>query len=305
MRKSEGYLDGVGGVRLFYRSWELPRARAALAIVHGHGDHSGRWENLAESLGAYGYSSYALDLRGHGLSEGRRGHVIRFEHLLQDVDRFRREVQGLADVGTSLFLLGHSFGGLVCLRYIEEFEAGLSGAIISSPWLATAMPVPRWKTLVASTLNKFAPAMPFDSGLRPEHLSHDHLVVEAYRDDPLVHSRITPRFFAEASTAMGLALHRSDRIRVPVLFMLAGNDKVVSLERSETFARSLSARDVTIRVYTQAYHEVLNEPDRARALHDLRDWIASHLTLPDRQEKRAPRLQHAEAQSSTERRKEK
>src|SRR5688500_7248515 len=111
MHKAEGYFEGVGGIRLFYRSCELPRARAAIAIVHGHGDHSGRWESLATSLGTYGYSCYALDLRGHGLSEGRRGHVARFEFFLQDLDRFRREVEGLTDVGCPLFLLGHSFGG--------------------------------------------------------------------------------------------------------------------------------------------------------------------------------------------------
>lgn len=297
MRKSEGFLEGVGGVRLFYRAWELPRARAALAVVHGHGDHSGRWDALADSLGAYGYSTYALDLRGHGLSEGRRGHVTRFDVFLQDLDRFRREVQGLTDVGCPLFLLGHSFGGLVCLRYLEEFEAGLQGAIISSPWLATAMPVPRWKTLLAGALNRIAPALPFDSGLPAEHLSHDHAIVQRYRDDPLVHSRMTPRFFTEAAAAMGLALQRGERIRVPLLFMLAGDDRIVSLPQSEAFAGSLSAPDVTIRVYTSAYHEVLNEPDRARALHDLRDWISAHLSLPDRQEIRASRLRHAEAQS--------
>lgn len=290
MRKSEGYLNGVGDVRLFYRSWEIPRARAAFAVVPGLGDHSGRWEAFAELLTTFGYSTYALDVRGHGLSEGRRGHVTRFEVLLQDVDRFRREVQGLTDVGTPLFLLGHSMGGLIALRYLEEFEAGLAGGILSSPWLATAMPVPRWKANLANALNRIAPAVPIDSGLNPDHISRDLTVVQAYKDDPLVHSRITPRLFAEASIAMGLALQRSDRIKVPVLFMIAGTDKIVSTARSEAFARSLSARDVTIRVYTESYHEVLNEPDRTRALHDLRDWAAEHTRLPDRQASAAPRL---------------
>lgn len=293
MKKSEGYLDGVGGLRLFYRSWEMPRARAAIAVVHGLGEHGGRWEHFAETLSSYGFSTYALDLRGHGLSEGRRGHVQRFDNMLQDVDRFRREVQGLTDVGTPLFLLGHSMGGLIALRYLEEFEAHVNGGIIISPWLATAMPVPRWKATLAGAMNKIAPAMPFNTGLNADILSRDPVVVRAYRDDPLVHSHITPRMFAELSIAMGLALQRSDRLRVPTLFMLAGNDKVVSTQKSEAFARSLSSRDVTIRVYTDAYHEIVNEPDRARALHDLRDWVAAHRVLPDRQGHAAPRLHPA------------
>ena len=106
MKSSDGFFEGVGGLRLYYRAWELPRARAAIAVVHGLGDHGGRYDAVAHRLAAYGFSTFALDLRGHGLSEGRRGHVKRFGAYLQDVDRFRRELHGLVDVGTPLFLLG-------------------------------------------------------------------------------------------------------------------------------------------------------------------------------------------------------
>jgi alpha-beta hydrolase superfamily lysophospholipase len=277
MKSSDGFFEGVGGLRLYYRAWELPRARAAIAVVHGLGEHSGRYEAIADPLSAYGFSTFAMDLRGHGLSEGRRGHVTRFEVFLQDVDRFRRELHGLVDVGTPLFLLGHSMGGLISLRYLEEFDTPFRGGIIVSPWLATANPVPRWKVTLAEALNRVMPSIPFNSGLEPALISRDPAVVHAYRDDPLVHSRITPRLFNESSIAMGLAFQRSDRIRVPLLFLLAGDDRIVSTAQSQAIARSLPARNVAVHVYADSYHEVLNEPNRAEPMHDLRDWIASRL----------------------------
>jgi alpha-beta hydrolase superfamily lysophospholipase len=277
MKSSDGFFEGVGGLRLYYRAWELPRARAAIAVVHGLGEHSGRYEAIADPLSAYGFSTFAMDLRGHGLSEGRRGHVTRFEVFLQDVDRFRRELHGLVDVGTPLFLLGQSMGGLISLRYLEEFDTPFRGGIIVSPWLATATPVPRWKVTMAGVLNRIMPSIPFNSGLEPALISRDPAVVHAYRDDPLVHSRITPRLFNESSIAMGLAFQRSDRIRVPLLFLLAGDDRIVSTAQSQALARSLPTRNVAVHVYADSYHEVLNEPNRAEPMHDLRDWVASRL----------------------------
>ena len=277
MKSSDGFFEGVGGLRLYYRAWELPRARAAIAVVHGLGEHSGRYEAIADPLSAYGFSTFAMDLRGHGLSEGRRGHVTRFEVFLQDVDRFRRELHGLVDVGTPLFLLGHSMGGLISLRYLEEFDTPFRGGIIVSPWLATMTPMPRWKVTLAGALNRVMPSIPFNSGLEPALLSRDPAVVHAYRDDPLVHSRITPRLFKESSIAMGLAFQRSDRIRVPLLFLLAGDDRIVSTAQSQALTRSLPARNVAVHVYADSYHEVLNEPNRAEPMHDLRDWVASRL----------------------------
>ena len=277
MKSSDGFFEGVGGLRLYYRAWELPRARAAIAVVHGLGEHSGRYEAFADRLSAYGFSTFAMDLRGHGLSEGRRGHVTRFEVFLQDVDRFRRELHGLVDVGTPLFLLGHSMGGLISLRYLEEFDTPFRGGIIVSPWLATETPVPRWKVTLAGALNRVMPSIPFNSGIEPAFLSRDPAVVHAYRDDPLVHSRITPRLFSESTIAMGLAFQRSDRIRVPLLFLLAGDDRIVSTAKTQAFARSLSSRNVAVHIYADSYHEVLNEPNRAEPMHDLRDWVASRL----------------------------
>jgi alpha-beta hydrolase superfamily lysophospholipase len=277
IRRSDGTIVGVRGSRLSYRTWEAANARAALVIVHGFGEHSGRYAEFGERMAGYGISTFAMDVRGHGLSEGRRGHVSSFDVFLQELDRFRREVEGLADFRIPLFLLGHSFGGLIALRYQEEYNTRFDGAIISAPWLATAVHVPRWKVNAAQSLSRLLPALPFRAGIRAEHLSHDPDIVEAYRADPLVHDRITPRLFTELSTAMGLALQRSDRIQEPLLFMVAGEDRLVDTERSLTFARSITAADITIRVYPGYYHEILNEVDRAVIHREIRDWIAARV----------------------------
>lgn len=275
VRNGEGAFEGVGRLRLRYRMVEVQNARAAVIVVHGLGEHGGRYQAFAETMGAYGVSTFAYDQRGHGTSEGRRGHVSGFHVLLQDLDRFRREVSGLIDTRLPLFLLGHSMGGLVALRYLEEYDAPLHGSIIVAPWLGTAMDVPRWKVTLSSALTRVMPAVPFRNAIDPDVLSRDPEIVRAYRDDPLVHDRITPRLFTEASSAMGLVLQRSDRITAPLLFMLPGADRLVDTQRTLAFARSITGPDVSIRVYPGHYHELLNEPDRAAIVRDLRDWLVA------------------------------
>lgn len=277
LRDVDGRFDAVDGVALYYRGWESDTPQGCLLVVHGLGEYGGRYEEFGRAMAAAGLNTYALDLRGHGLSEGRKGHVDRFDLLLQDVDRFRREIEGGAEGDLPLFVFGHSMGGLITARYIEEYQHAFDGAIITSPWLATAMPVPRWKVLASNFLGKLLPALPIDSGIDPDYLSHNKTVVARYRDDPLVHSKITPRLFAEASVAMGLVMQRSDRIRIPVLLLLAGDDRIVDTRKSESFARTLTAPDVTIRVLNDYYHEVLNDHDRAITLRMIREWVLERL----------------------------
>ena len=273
VHESDGKFEGVGDLHLYYRAWESPRAQAGLIVVHGLSDHSGRFTTFGLRMASFGINVYALDLRGHGASEGRRGHSDRFDYYLQDLDRFRWEVECLTGGNLPLFMLGHSMGGLIALRYIEEYDAALRGAVITSPWLATGPSIPRWKIVGAGVLNKFLPSLPIDAGIDPEFISHDPLIVSQYREDPHVHGKITPRLFMEASTAMGLVLSRSDRIHIPLLFLLAGDDQIVDTRKSEAFARSLATSDVTIHVLPNYYHEVLNDFDRAQAYKEIREWI--------------------------------
>ncbi len=274
-RESHGYLEAVGGVRLHYRAWETAAPRAALMVLHGLAEHAGRYQSLGESMASNRISTYAVDLRGHGTSEGRRGYVSRFEVFLQDVERFRREVQGLIDPSCPIFLLGQGMGGLIALRYLEELESAVRGAIILAPWLATALPMPRLKSTMAAFLSRLLPALPLRASLPPGDLSHDDEVARAFVADPLVHDTITPRLFTEASAAMGLVLQRADRLSAPLLFLLPGADRICDTGRSSAFARSLPARDITVSVYPGLYHELLNELERHTIRARIRDWITA------------------------------
>ena len=276
MQQNHGYLEGVGRLRLHYRTWEVPAPEAGILVVHGLFEHGGRYREFAEYMGASRISTFALDVRGHGASEGRRGHIRRFDVLLQDLDRFRREVQGLLPIGVPLFLLGHSMGGLIALRYLEEFDVPFAGAVITSPWLGTAYNAPRWKVLLGNVFNRILPAFPFTVQLDGDDLTHDPERAADYEDDPQIHSTITPRMFTELNGAIETAFRRGDRIDVPVLFLLAGDDTVVSTDRSLAFARSLPSVRVSTEVLEGMRHEVLQEQGRAAVYAEIRDWVGHH-----------------------------
>jgi alpha-beta hydrolase superfamily lysophospholipase len=272
-----GYLQGVDRLRLHYRAWEADRPRGALLVVHGMFEHSRRYQELGAFMAESGLSTYALDLRGHGASEGRRGHVRRFELFLQDLDRFRREIEGLVPPGTPIFLLGHSMGGLIALRYLEEYVAPIAAAVLTSPWLGTAIPVPRWKVVLGGILNEAMPAFPFPFRIDAATLSHDDERVADYREDQDIHTTITPRLFAEISAAIHLALQRGDRIDVPVHMLLAGDDRLVDTARSLAFARSLNPERVTVEVVDGLFHELLQERERGRIMGVIRGFFLDRL----------------------------
>ncbi|MBA2243845.1 MAG: alpha/beta hydrolase [Gemmatimonadetes bacterium] len=271
--RREGYFAGSGGVRLYYQAWEAAQPRAALLLLHGQGEHSGRYSALAGDLLPRGISVYAMDHRGHGRSEGRRGHARRFGEILEDVDRFRDLVAAQLSAQPPLFLLGHSFGGLVALRYLQEHpEAPLRGAILSSPLLGLAFTPPAWKTALGRVLTRLLPTLRLSNEVNAAHISRDSQVVERYREDPLVHSWLTPRMYTEILAAMRQALEQGDRLRLPLLFLVAGDDRIVAAQTTAAFARELEG-EVELRVFEGFYHECLNEPEQHRVVCEIIGWI--------------------------------
>lgn len=267
------------GLRLHYRAWEIEEGRASVFIVHGLGEHSGRYALLARELNGAGYSVFALDLRGHGLSEGRRGHVWRFRELLSDVASVLDALGGVEP----RFILGHSLGGLVTLRFLQTVPAtAVTGAILSSPALALAPGSPLWKRAAASLLSPVLPALPLANGIEARHLSHDRTVMSAYERDPLVHEQVTPRFYTECVGAMTRGRREADRVRVPVLILVPGDDRVVATEPTRELARSIGT-PVELREYAGFYHESLNEIGRERVVGDLLAWLGEQApTAPGR-----------------------
>lgn len=268
-------LTANDGTALRYRAWEPEGARGSVLVVHGLGEHSGRYAELAAALGAQGVAMYAPDLRGHGLSEGRRGHVRDFEEYLLDLDVALDAVRGRT-AGRPIVLLGHSLGGLIALRYAETRPgASLAGLVLSAPQLAIARPPPAWLRGVADVLAVVAPALPLPNGLDAGDLSHDAAEVAAYRDDPLVHDRITPGLFRAMRRAMPAAAAEVDAVSVPAaLVVIPGADPIVRPDVTRSVAGRLDTRLPTEVVeYPEMYHEPMHERDRTSVLDDLVRWV--------------------------------
>jgi len=265
------------GTRHHGRVWAPASARAGVVVVHGLTDHGGRYDGPGRALAEHGIAVLAMDLRGHGRSAGPRGHTPSFDRLIHDVIDSREELRGRIGP-VPVFVLGHSMGGLITIRCVEEFPRVFDGAIVISPWLGTTMRVPRWKLALAGVLSRLVPALPIPARIDAAALSHDAAVVRAYREDPLVHDRITPRLFTEAQAAMRLCWQHAERIQLPVLFLIAGDDRIVDAGLALEFAESLPSDRTTVRVYDGGFHELLNEPDAERIRDDLREWLEARIT---------------------------
>ncbi|RLE27230.1 alpha/beta hydrolase [Candidatus Acetothermia bacterium] len=258
----------VGG-GLFARFWAPERAKGTLAIVHGYGEHSGRYRDFSAWLAGRGWRVVACDLPGHGRSPGRRGHIRRFSDYLAAVEATLAAAGGAAPV----FLLGHSLGGLIAASYLELEPRAASGLILSSPFFGLALPVPAWKRALAGMLSRLWPAASLPSRIRPEDLSHDPKVVEAYRRDPLVHRVATARWFSEVLAAQAAALRDAPKLQVPVLIVQGEEDRLAQVAATRAFAAACGSPDLTLKLYGGLYHETLNELGRERVWGDVLDWL--------------------------------
>lgn len=281
MERGSGHIPGEGGVRLRWLSWRVPGARAALQVVPGLGDHAARYDEFAVRAARRGLSTWALDLRGHGRSEGTRVHVERFDTLVADVLAFRGLVRDATPPGAPLFLFGHSMGGLIAIRTLQAAPDAFTGAVLSSPWLAEPRAVPPWKEALGRVLLHLAPAARLPNGISAADISHDPAVVREYDADPLVQHGITPALYYAARAAQDAARAAPDAVRAPTLFLLAGADRVVSAPAARTFAARL-VEGADVEVFPGLYHEVWNEADAGPVYRRLFAWIEERLSEGER-----------------------
>lgn len=270
-RDVEFWTAGDGARLALHRRAAEGPARGAVLLVHGFGDHAGRYPHVADFLAARGLAVYALDQRGHGRSPGRRGHVERFAQYIADVVALRKLAQ--AEAPGAFVLYGHSFGGLVVLRYLETGPAGVAGAIITCPFLDVSMPVPAWKSALAALTVNVLPSIAVPTGMNLDHLSTDPSVGATVRRDRLSHQVMSPRAWHEIQAAQHLAVAESGRLGpVPLFLGWAGDDRIVSSAATRALASGLGA-NVTTHEYAGMFHEIHNEPDRDRVFADLGTWL--------------------------------
>ena len=260
------------GLQLVFDAVEAPHPKAAILVIHGWSDHAGRWTQTAQALQEAGYSAYLLDLRGHGRSSGRRGHLSRFSQLLGDLHAFRRVVR--VRTAAPQVLLGHSFGGLVALRYLETQPLEpLAATVVASPFLGLGFRVHPLKLLAGRLLADLAPAVSLPTGIDVEALCRDPAVCSAYRTDPLVHQRMTAGAWKEIQWAQRAVAADAHRIEGPIQFLLTGEDRIVDAEMARAFADGLHG-NVQVRWYPEMYHEALHDPQRDQVLADVLNFLA-------------------------------
>jgi acylglycerol lipase len=273
----EGQFAGQGGLRLYWHAW-LPEGdvHATIIVAHGYGEHGGRYGNLVERLVPLGFAVYALDHRGHGRSEGPRGHVGRFAEFIADLHAFRVRVEE-EQRGKPLFMLGHSMGGLITTHYLLVHSSGVAAGVLSSPAIGLAKEPPRLLRWLGRVLSWIAPRASFQTDVDPTVLSHDPSIGLAYSADPLVHRRASARFFTELKGAMRSAQERAGEIHVPVVVLQAGDDRLVDAAATEAFFAAVGSEQKEIHLYDGFFHEVFNETEKNRVFLDLERWLEARV----------------------------
>lgn len=257
-----------GGTQL-RRRWDVASPRAAVLIVHGIGEHSGRYQHVGDHLAAVGFDVLAFDQLGFGQSEGRRAHVDRFGQLLDDVEALMAERRELA---VPVVLLGHSLGGLVSAAYLVSDRPPPDLAVLSAPALEAE--VETWKRVTAPLIGRLAPRLFIPNKIDGVLLSRDVAVQEAYVNDPLVTAGATARLGKEIFAAMDRTRAAIDRISIPTYVLHGGEDELVPLSASAPL-RALP--NVTYKVWEGLRHECFNEPEQDEVLDAMSTWLLDRL----------------------------
>jgi alpha-beta hydrolase superfamily lysophospholipase len=273
-----GHFEGPGG-RLYRRSTHpTTGAVARLAIIHGYGDHSGRYAHFMRWMALRGIACDAVDLRGQGLADGRRGFVRRWDDYLSDVRAFLSLPAPGSLANVPRFILGHSHGGLVVAAAGEAGmlePAGIRGVVLTSPFFLSRMKLPRSKVMLGRVVGLVVPWLPVPTGMNAEWMSSDAQMVEETRNDPLCARVATPRWYAGHLRAQARVMAGAASFRLPLLVLAAGADPIADPAAAEQFVERVGSADKLLRTYPALLHELLRERGREAIFEETRAWIAS------------------------------
>lgn len=272
--------DNKFSIRFWSRSHSV--AKQGLVVVHGFGEQSSRYEHFPHYLRSEVDFVAAIDLLGHGLSSGVRGHCDSFEQVLTGclaaLDRVKAHIQQTPSPHreAKIHWFSHSFGSLVGIHLLARMPAqGFSSAAICAPLMGLSMPVPPVKKIFGE-LVAMVPglcSLPLKNEINPLHISHDLSVSNHYSTDPLNHDKVTPRMFVEMTAAMIQSRQAQVPDRFPVLLFVPQDDKIVSAGTTLAWAREQKLKLIS---WPGAYHELFNDTDKAPAFNALSSWLRSH-----------------------------
>ncbi|MBI4432133.1 MAG: lysophospholipase [Candidatus Omnitrophica bacterium] len=265
---------GFDETPIFYNHWKAEGdCRGTVLMVHGMGEHGGRYAHVAAFLAGLGLETAAPDLRGFGQSGGPKASVRSIREHYQDILAlhnlfFRR------NPARPLFLLGHSFGGLLCAAYTALIShPPIRGLVLSSPLFGFGFQVPFWRHCLGTVGSIVSPHLPQPTSVDTMKLTHDSRFMEAYQKDSLICQRISPRLYTEMRSLMSRRRQIASALKLPVLLAQAGEDAVVDRKKAELFFQEIDSTDKTLEIYEGFYHEILNETGRDQVMSRIGNWV--------------------------------
>lgn len=262
------------GDNIVIQDWPLQsgaRLRGVVILVHGLGEHAGRYAHVAEQLNRWGFAVRGYDQCGHGESGGLRGSLPTDSRLLDDLADIVDSTRARMPQSTPLIVLGHSMGGLVAARFASLALRPIEGLVLSSPALDPGLnPVQK---LLLALLPKIVPNLRVGNGVKPQFISHDPAVVAAYRADPQVHDRISGRLGRFIATTGPEVLAAAPQWKIPTLLLYAGDDRLIDPQGSRRFAVAAPTQVVTAICFESLYHEIFNELDAKPVFAALQQWL--------------------------------
>jgi alpha-beta hydrolase superfamily lysophospholipase len=276
MRHFELNWQNNEGLNFYVQGWEPEKKpKAVIALIHGFGEHTGRYAHVGEAFNRAGYTLIGFDLRGHGKSDGARGHTPSYDALMDDIADFMKLVEKRYP-GLPRFLYGHSMGGNQVLNFCLRRKPDVVGVIATGPWLKLAFDPPPLQTTLVKVINNIAPGFTQKAPMDTAALSHDQKIVDAYNNDPLVHSKISPKLFISIHESGLWALDHAGEFSIPLLLMHGTADRVTSSAASAEFAKR-AGKTVTWHPWDGFYHEIHNESEKAEVLKAMISWLDAQL----------------------------
>jgi len=268
------FLVARDGMRLYYRYWIPEKPKKILCIIHGHGEHSGRYRMMASKLMDDQIAVYCMDMRGHGKSQGKKGHAKNLDLLLSDIEELLKAAR-VQDLGSPLFLMGHSMGGNLVANYmISNDSREVTGFILSAPWLKLKLEPSAWKVKSGLLVGKIWSSYSTSTGLDPVKISRITSEVEKYVEDPMVHDKISVALYNAITAGSVLALQQADKIKKPGLVYHGTDDGIIDWTASEKFASG--NKKIDWKAIEGAYHEPHNDVCREEIYALVSDWIKKH-----------------------------
>ncbi|SEC22667.1 Lysophospholipase, alpha-beta hydrolase superfamily [Tenacibaculum sp. MAR_2009_124] len=258
----------------FGQYWHPEKAKAVIVIIHGMGEHSGRYEHVANTFVKNNFAVIAFDHFGHGNTKGKRGHNPGYSYVLDSITELIKKSEALFGV-LPTFLYGHSMGGNAVINYSLKRKSNIKGVIATSPFLRLAFEPPAWKLTLGKLMQKIAPSITLGNELDANDISRDPIEVQKYVDDPLVHDKVSPNFSLSFIDAGEWAISNANSLKTPMFILHGTEDKIIDYKGSQEFAENSNL--TTIKIYEGGYHELQNDLCKEELLTDVTHWLNTQI----------------------------